>query len=149
MKIKNSSSSSSSNSKTRSKAIAEGYRSGLEERVSKELQDAGIDGEYEQHKITFQQPSKDRKYTPDFWLKGPKGTIIIETKGRFVVADRQKHIYIRDSNPELDIRFVFMNHKAKIRKGSKTTYGDWCNKQGFLYSETKSIPEDWIKEVGL
>jgi len=43
------------------------------------------------------------------------------------------------------IRFVFSNAKAKIYKGSKTTYADWCIKYGFKFFN-KTIPIKWIKE---
>jgi len=46
---------------------------------------------------------------------------------------------------DFDIRFVFSSSKAKIRKGSKTSYADWCNKNGFLYAD-KLIPEEWFNE---
>lgn len=52
---------------------------------------------------------------------------------------------IRKQYPLYDIRFVFSDSKAKISKGSKTTYGDWCNKHGFLYAD-KLIPEEWLNE---
>ena len=71
--------------------------------------------------------------------------IIVESKGRFVTADRKKHLLIKKQHPTLDIRFVFSNSKAKINKGSKTTYGDWCDKHGFLYAD-KLIPEEWLYE---
>ena len=114
----------------RQAALVAGYRSGLEVDIDKILKDNGIDGEYEQHKISYTKPATQHKYTPDFRL--PNG-IFIETKGRFVLADQQKHILIKAQSPELDIRFVFQNSKNKIRKGSKTTYADWCIKHGFLY----------------
>ena len=122
-------------------ATKHGYRSGLEEQISEALAQAAINGEYEQHKIEYTIPATKHVYTPDFKL--PNG-IFIETKGRFVMEDRKKHLYIREQHPELDIRFVFQNSKGKIRKGSKTTYADWCIKYGFLYSE-KTIPQDWLK----
>lgn len=125
-----------------------GFRSGLEGTINAQLEAWEIDGEYEQHKIEYVQPEKSRKYTPDFWLKGPKGTIIIESKGRFVVADRQKHLMIKEQHEDLDIRFVFTNSKQKISKGSKTSYGDWCNKNGFKYAD-KLIPIEWAQEIGL
>jgi hypothetical protein len=81
-------------------------------------------------------------YTPDFQL--PNG-IIIETKGRFVTADRQKHRLIREQYPELDIRFVFSNSKARISKQSQTTYAAWCERYGFKYAD-RWIPEDWFNE---
>lgn len=122
-------------------AIKHGYRSGLEDVVAKQLEQAGVAVEYETTKIKY-VVNQVKTYTPDFWL--PNG-IIIETKGRFVTADRMKHLMIRKQYPLYDIRFVFSNSKAKISKGSKTTYGDWCNKHGFLYAD-KLIPEEWLNE---
>lgn len=119
-----------------------GYRSGLEEKVAKQLEGLGIAVDYESHKIKYKVPESTHVYTPDFRL--PNG-IIIETKGRFVLADRKKHLLIKDQMPEHDIRFVFTNSAAKINKGSKTSYADWCIKHGFLYAD-KFIPDAWIAE---
>ena len=117
-----------------------GYRSGLEDRISEQLKALSVPVKYEEFKIKY-QVNEVRTYTPDFEL--PNG-IIIESKGRFVVADRKKHLLIQKQHPDLDIRFVFSNSKGKINKGSKTTYGMWCDKHGFLYAD-KLIPEEWIK----
>lgn len=117
-----------------------GYRSGLEDKVAKALEALGIDPKYEEYKIKYKVPERTATYTPDFQL--PNG-IFVETKGRFVVADRQKHLLIKAQQPELDIRFVFSNSKAKISKGSKTSYADWCDKYGFIYAD-KAIPEEWL-----
>jgi len=117
-----------------------GYRSGLEDRISKQLKALSIPVKYEEFKIKY-QVNEVRTYTPDFEL--PNG-IIIESKGRFVVADRKKHLLIKKQHPDLDIRFVFSDSRAKINKGSKTTYGMWCDKHGFLFAD-KLIPEEWIK----
>ena len=124
---------------TTRQAIKHGYRSGLEERVSEELDKSGVKYEYETQKIKY-RVEEDRTYTPDFIL--PNG-IIIETKGRLTVADRKKHLLIQRQHPFLDIRFVFQNSRAKLYKGSKTTYAQWCDKWGFMYAD-KSIPEEWI-----
>lgn len=124
----------------RQAAKVKGYRSGLEVGLAEALTHVGIDGEYEQHKIKYTKPATNHTYTPDFRL--PNG-IFIETKGRFVAEDRKKHILIKDQHPELDIRFVFQNSKNKIRKGSNTTYADWCEKHGFQYAD-KTIPETWL-----
>lgn len=122
--------------------MANGYRSGLEERIAKELSLLDPEYEYESFKLSFIQPVKKRTYTPDFLLSNG---IIVETKGRFMVADRQKHLWIQEQHPDLDIRFVFQNPLAKISKTSKTTYADWCEKYGFKYA-AKSIPKEWVKE---
>jgi hypothetical protein len=127
----------------RTMATTRGYRSGLEDKISDQLKEAGVVFEYETFKIKYTVPETLHTYTPDFIL--PNG-IIIESKGRFVVADRKKHLYVQKQHPDLDIRFVFSNSKAKISKGSKTTYADWCNKNGFLFAD-KLIPEEWINEV--
>lgn len=124
----------------RQAAVKHGYRSGLEEDLDATLKVRGIDGQYEQHKISYIQPETHHTYTPDFRL--PNG-IYIETKGRFVMDDRKKHQLIRQQHPELDIRFIFQNSKNKIRKGSKTTYADWCVKYGFKYAD-KLIPTEWL-----
>ena len=119
-----------------------GFRSGLEETVYKQIASNGITPKYESFKIPYVIPASNHTYTPDFQL--PNG-IIIETKGRFVASDRKKHTLVKKQHPELDIRFVFQNAKGRINKGSKTTYADWCNKNGFLYAE-KEIPYEWFKE---
>ena len=122
--------------------IAHGFRSGLEERVCEQLAFLNILDCYEIKKISFIQPEKQRSYTPDFWL--PNG-IVVETKGVFTVQDRQKHLLIKEQYPDLDLRFVFSNSKNKLRKGSKTTYGDWCHKYDFIFAD-QLIPEEWINE---
>lgn len=125
---------------TRQQAIKHGWRSGLEERVAKELTEAGVGYEYESVKVKY-DVHETRTYTPDFILK--KGYVIVETKGRFTTADRKKHLLIKKQHPKLDIRFVFQNSRAKLYKGAKSTYADWCDKHGFQYAD-KSIPEEWL-----
>ena len=123
------------------RGIKYGYRSGLEERVSQQLTKAKVKFSYESTRISY-EINEVRKYTPDFILGNG---IIVETKGRFVVADRKKHLLIKKQHPDLDIRFVFTNSRAKINKGSKTTYGMWCDKHGFQYAD-KLIPKEWLNE---
>ena len=122
--------------------LREGFRSGLEDKIAAQLRAAGIDPQYEQFKIEYIKPERKAKYTPDFRL--PNG-IIIESKGRFLTDDRQKHLLVREQHPDLDIRFVFSNSKTRISKTSQTTYADWARKHGFLFSD-KRIPEEWLNE---
>ncbi|WP_296084232.1 endodeoxyribonuclease [uncultured Agrobacterium sp.] len=121
--------------------IREGFRSGLEEKVADQLRSLGVEVEFEQSKIKYVKPARNSTYTPDFRL--PNG-IFIETKGRFVTEDRQKHILVKAQHPDIDIRFVFSNSRTRISKTSATTYADWCKKHGFLFAD-KTIPLDWIK----
>ena len=124
-------------------AIKNGYRSGLEVKVSEQLTKAGVKFEYEKLKIKY-SVNEVRTYTPDFVILS--NGIIVETKGRFVAADRKKHLLIQKQEPLLDIRFVFSNSKAKINKGSPTSYADWCDKHGFMWAD-KFIPEEWLNEI--
>jgi hypothetical protein len=117
------------------------YRSGLEERIAKDLHDQGIAFDYEERRVKYLL-SEHRSYKPDFEL--PNG-IIIEAKGRFKPEDRKKHLLIKEQHPDLDIRFVFSNPNAKLGKGAKSTCADWCDKYGFKYSKEK-IPLEWLNE---
>lgn len=124
------------------RGIVEGYRSGLEEKLAAQLSQAGVEVAYESMTIPYEKPASKHRYTPDFPL--PNG-IIIESKGRFVTADRAKHLLIKKQHPQLDIRFVFSSSKSRISKTSNTTYAAWCEKYGFKYAD-KLIPEEWLSE---
>jgi hypothetical protein len=127
-------------------ARKKGYRSGLEDSLSEFFKSNQIEAEYEKHKIKYEVPATKHTYTPDF--KFPNG-IFCESKGRFVPADRKKHLYIREQYPELDIRFIFERPNEKISKVSKTTYADWCNKNEFKYcgkNDHETILQ-WAREV--
>ena len=127
---------------TRQQAIKAGYRSGLEEQTAKMLKKKKVRYTYEETKIKWED-YRIRKYTPDFILHNG---IVIETKGRFTREDRRKHLAIkRQYGKEYDIRFVFSNSRSKLYKGAKSSYGDWCTKNGFLYAD-KEIPQEWIDE---
>lgn len=130
------------------------YRSGLEESVAEQLAATGRGWEYEKHKIKYVSPAKDRTYTPDFSITTDSGKLIyVETKGIWDSDDRYKHLLIRQQYPELDIRFVFQNSRAKIRKGSKTMYADICNGLGrapfknitWKFAD-KHVPLEWLRE---
>lgn len=97
---------------------------------------------YETIKVRYERPATSHTYTPDFPL--PNG-IIVETKGLFSAEDRKKHLLVQAQHPELDIRFVFSNSRAKLYKGSPTTYAAWCEKNGFKYAD-KLIPRAWLQE---
>lgn len=119
------------------------YRSGLEKDIAAYLKDNQRQVRYEQLKIEWVD-LRYRTYTPDFQLDNG---IFIETKGIFDSDDRRKHVEIKKQHPNLDIRFVFSNAKAKLYKGSKTTYSEWCDKQGFKWAH-RVIPQDWLTETG-
>lgn len=118
-----------------------GFASAGEERLAKDLEERGVEFEYEPYTIPYKVPERKGHYKPDFVLKN---NIIIEYKaGVFEAKDRQKMILVKESNPQLDIRFVFGNSKRKLYTGSKTTYAMWCDTHGFPYAE-KKVPTEWL-----
>lgn len=123
--------------------IDHGYLSGLEDVIGLQLDAMAAPYTYEQMKIPFVQPLKARSYKPDFILL--RNGIIIETKGRFVTADRQKHLLVKAQHPNLDIRFVFSNSRQRISKQSPTTYALWATQKGFLFAD-KRVPVAWLNE---
>ena len=134
-------------SKLRQRAIKNGYRSGLEETLSRQIAEAGLPVVYEPKadKVSYTWPERQSTYLPDFKLPKPGGYFYVEAKGYWQVDDRQKHLLIRDQHPEIDIRIVFSNQNARLYKGSPTTYAQWCDKHGFEYAN-KSIPTEWLTE---
>lgn len=126
----------------RQRAIKAGYRSGIEQDISEQLKERKIEAEYEPFKIPYTMPESYHTYTPDFVMGNG---IVLESKGRFLHADRKKHCLIREQYPDLDLRFVFSNSRSRLRKGSKTTYAIWCEKNGFSYAD-KIVPVEWLKE---
>ena len=118
------------------------FRSGLESKVSQQLEARGVKAEYEMWKIPYVVPASNHTYRPDFIL--PNG-IIVETKGLWEADDRKKHLLIREQMPELDIRLVFSSSRSKLYKGSPTSYAEWCEKHGILFAD-KLIPVEWLKE---
>jgi hypothetical protein len=132
-------------------ALKNGWRSGLEQAVGAMLEEfsneTGLVWDYESERISYTVPSRLAKYTPDFPLitLGSNKKIYVETKGRFLTADRQKHILIKAQQPLLDIRFVFSSSRTRISKQSKTTYAAWCRKHEFIFAD-RSIPKEWLHE---
>lgn len=118
------------------------FRSGLEDTTALQIKSKGAKLLYETSKIKYTIPESDHVYTPDFIL--PNG-IIVETKGRFMIEDRKKHLLIRAQHPDKDIRFVFTRSATKLYKGAKTTYADWCVKYNFKFAD-KKIPDSWFNE---
>lgn len=119
----------------------------LEDTVAEQIQRAydpqkkrPIDHCYEKYTLPYVLPAST--YKPDFVL--PNG-IILEVKGFFEAADRTKHLLVKQQYPDLDIRFIFTNSKARLNSTSKTTYADWCRKNDFLYAD-KRVPQEWLAE---
>jgi hypothetical protein len=102
------------------------YRSKFEARVHKAL---GMELQYESKVLLYMLPVTNHKYTPDFYDE--VNDIYYEAKGKLDRATRKKMIAVRDCNPTARIVFVFQKPYNPIYKGSKTTYADWAEKEGF------------------
>lgn len=126
----------------RQRALAAGYRSGLEEIVAARLTRLGIAHDYEQHTVKYTVPSRVASYRPDFVLTNG---IVVETKGRWVSDDRKKIELVRKQFPKLDLRILFMRDQP-ITKGSKTRYSTICQKLGVPFAVGQVIPDEWLEE---
>jgi hypothetical protein len=131
------------------------YRNPFEQKIGDQLDAAGIVFEYESQRLPVEIPARIAAYLPDFPITDTN--ILIEGKGAFgggrvnynatSAAARQKMILFKEQHPDIDLRFVFSNAKAKIYTGSKTTYGQWCDDHGFLWSDKGIVPPSWIEEI--
>jgi hypothetical protein len=121
-------------------AIKYGFRSGLEMQLDESLKQYGIQSEYESHVINYIKPETKHKYHPDFRIVKSDGTeVFLETKGRWVLQDRQKMKLIKEQYPNLDIRIIFQNADSRLSKSSKTTYGQHATKLGYVWYDFRKI----------
>lgn len=131
------------------------FRSAFEQKIAQFLEDRGIKYEYEPKYIHYDLPMHNsycakcsceevyspRRYLVDFVL--PNG-IHIEAKGEFTSKNRKKMEAIIESNPDLDIRMVFMRNNYLSKKHANT-YADWCERKGIAYA-VGNIPEKWLND---
>ena len=118
------------------------FRSKFEEMVYEDLAHREIRMEYEPFKIDYTFPESYKRYTPDIVLENG---IVIECKGWFPLDARKKMIFVRSSNPHLDIRFVFMDADHRLQKKSSTTLGEWATKHAFMWAR-ETVPKSWVNE---
>jgi hypothetical protein len=101
------------------------YRSKFEAKIASDLKDLKL--KYEKSKIEYIEPQTKHQYTPDFEVK--KG-VFLETKGRFLSADRKKHLLLKAQHPNLIIIFIFMKPDQILGKRLGTCK-EWAIKNGF------------------
>lgn len=137
------------NTTTRKKALKAGFRSGLEMRIAKTMDDNGISYEYEPRDkiIEYYVPVKNalckdcgstnivrkREYLIDF-IVGDKW---LEVKGRFTAQDRKKMIAVRECASDKNFVIVLQAPNAKVTK--RMTAAEWCDKNNF----------EWVKSTQL
>ena len=88
---------------------------------------------YEDTKITY---TIEHVYNPDWTISK---TCFLETKGIFDFDDRRKTLAVKKQHPHITVALVFQNPHAKIYKGSKTTYGEWCDKHNVKWFDANHI----------
>lgn len=115
------------------------FRSGLEESIWNAAKRSRKKLEFEPFYIPYVMKGS---YLVDFKL--PNG-ILIEAKGYLDAAACRKMKAVKQSNPDLDIRFVFQNANGKRNKRSKLRNWEWAEKHGFQWAEG-TIPLAWFKE---
>jgi hypothetical protein len=113
------------------------YRSGLEQNFAKATPRKMF--EFEPYALPY---IMERKYTPDFVHEH----YLIECKGYFRVGDTMKYKSIQKSHPDKELIFVFSDANKKLRKGSKMTMGQWCDKEGFAHFTLQTI-EDMLQYI--
>ncbi len=105
------------------------------------------DLQYEVDAIQFTQPEVKRKYKPDFKIAD---NIYVECKGIFSLDDRKKMLWVKEQHPNKTFYILFYNAHQKLRKGSNTTYADWCDKHGFIWADWfrsgRAIPQEWFSD---
>lgn len=120
------------------------YRSGLERKFAEAAPRGAF--EYEPYKIPY---TVYRDYIPDFVFNACNGKrFLVECKGFFRQGDTQKYKAIRDSIGLDELIFLLSDEYKKVRKGSKMTMGQWCEKEGLAYFTMKSV-QDLFDYVGL
>ncbi len=127
------------------------YRSGFEERIAVAFDRRKIPFKYESTTLKYVTPpvpAKTHKYTPDFIFEAKDGHLIyVEAKGYLKPDCRKKMVQVKKDNPDLDIRFLFMDgsrplvtkkKRGKAKDGSlyrSKSYGDWAESEGFPWDE--------------
>lgn len=130
-----------------------GRRSGFEERVEARLAKLGVPVFYEKRTFSIKLHETGRQcddcfgkrvfrkteYTPDWTFANGN---IMETKGRFDAKDRKIALAFRDQWREHKYHLLFMRNNT-LTKASKTTYTDWCKKNGIECAVGEEVPSAW------
>ena len=125
----------------RKEALDNGFRSKFEFDFSKKLKSMRKVVKYEADKIIYMQPEQTKTYIPDWKICNKT---YCETKGIFVSSDRKKILAVIRDNPDINLYILFQNSKLTLSKKSKTTYGEWCTKNGIIWADIKDINK-WRK----
>ena len=96
------------------------YKSKFEEEVAEFYK---LHDKYEVEKIPY---FLENRYNPDFKMAE---NVFLEAKGFFKPSDRRKMLEVIKQHPEKRFIMFFQDSHVRLSRKSKTTYGDWCDKQ--------------------
>lgn len=82
-----------------------------------------IENQYEKESLEY---TLKNKYVPDFSFD----TIFLEAKGFFKPSDRRKMLEVIKQHPDKKFIIYFQDSTKRLSRTSKTTYKDWCDKNG-------------------
>lgn len=115
------------------------FKSALEKAISQKLPRARW--KYEPERIEYMLP---KRYIPDFVVTTRSGKkIYLEVKGWMRWEDQQKMRAVKNSRPDLDIRFVFAADNRV--QTSEMRCSEWCDKYDFKYC-VGVLPKSWWNE---
>lgn len=125
-------------------------RSTFEAKIMKDLEERGIQYEYETLQLKYVKYScpkckceiKRGTYTPDFII----GDRVIEAKGYFPSTVRTKMLNVKRDNPSIKLFLLFQKNNT-ISKKSKTTYLEWAKQHDFIAAVGNSVPEEWLHGI--
>jgi hypothetical protein len=120
------------------KRQADGFRSGFEGQVAKQLTANGNQWTYESQSFDLLIP---RSYTPDFFLDNG---VVLEVKGYFDAEDRRLIKLFREQHPDVDLRMVLQKPHQKLTKTGRMTYATWCERYSVPWCEGSLIPKSWL-----
>lgn len=95
------------------------FKSKFEENVSAFY---NIKEKYELEKLPY---ILQNSYLPDFKIND---NVFVECKGFFKPSDRRKMLEVIKQYPKKKFILFFQDSTNLISKRSKSTYGDWCDK---------------------
>jgi hypothetical protein len=127
----------------RAEAIKLGYKSMFEVAIAEKLTALGLPVLYEAVKIPYIVPETKRTYSPDFQLSD---NVYVEAKGKLDRDCRKKMLLLKEQHPDVLFCMVFQNANQRIEKRSRTTYAEWCEKNGIEWSN-KEIKREWIEKA--
>ncbi len=113
------------------------YRSPEEELLAQRMERERIPFSYEEVKLTYSHVTRT-SYRPDFKVATPIGDVLVEVKGFWPHANRQK---VKQVVKQLDVRLVmvFMKPGNKLSKQTKTTYAKFCEKNGIAWVDYHTL----------